>query len=453
MKLSILSILLTLLIHEPTVTVSDSGQPGHAVLIVAVNRKDSAAASAINQIRSWKPSQGKLICAEIPETPNNSDPAAASAKLTQLLISVKPDWLVEIHETAGSSDTSAVLQTGSITADNQASLQISASHLCTVANTEIEITERHFQVSETPVKSSLIATLPKADNPEKTMATLLIRTVRKDQSLAVRNRQHRRITAELLQQLAVVKSASVADLLVTAENYGQFNIALLDDAGVGGRGIPALLEIWAAEPGVTVERVCGADIRSGCLTQFDLLCCSGGSGSRQARSLGNAGREAVRNFVSRGGDYVGICAGSYLACSGFSWGLGILDAKTKSSKWMRGRAELPLTLTDAGARIFAEGPRTAAIIYNNGPIIQPHEQSAIPDYQVLATFTAEVAKNQTPAGIMVDSPAIVAGKFGAGEVLCISPHPEQSGDIGRTWIGTALKKLRLNEITPADAAP
>ncbi|MFM7921074.1 MAG: hypothetical protein ACKPJJ_12675, partial [Planctomycetaceae bacterium] len=74
------------------------------------------------------------------------------------------------------------------------------------------------------------------------MATLLIRTVRKDQSLAVRNRQHRRITAELLQQLAVVKSASVADLLVTAENDGQFNIALLDDAGVGGRGIPALLE-------------------------------------------------------------------------------------------------------------------------------------------------------------------------------------------------------------------
>ncbi|MFM7919011.1 MAG: hypothetical protein ACKPJJ_02230, partial [Planctomycetaceae bacterium] len=102
---------------------------------------------------------------------------------------------------------------------------------------------------------------------------------------------------------------------------------------------------------------------------------------------------------------------------------------------------------------FAEGPRTAAIIYNNGPIIQPHEQSAIPDYQVLATFTAEVAKNQTPAGIMVDSPAIVAGKFGAGDVLCISPHPEQSGDIGRTWISTALKKLRLNQITPAASNP
>ena len=103
--------------------------------------------------------------------------------------------------------------------------------------------------------------------------------------------------------------------------------------------------------------------------------------------------------------------------------------------------------------MFAEGPRTASIIYNNGPIIQPHNQPHIPDYQVLAEFDAEVAKNQTPAGIMIHSPAVVAGKFGAGDVLCISPHPEQSGDTGRMWIRTGLKKLRLNSITPAASSP
>jgi len=453
MQLCIATTLLTLLIHEPKVSVTDSGKPGPTVLIVAVSKKDSAPAAALEQIRPWKLSQGKLICAEIPETPDNSNPASNSAKLTDLLSHEQPNWLLELHETSGASKNSSEPQTGTINLKNQASQQISAGHLSSAANAEIENPQRHFQFSATPVTGSLIAALTQTNTPKNTCETLQICTVRKDQSLAVRNRQHRRVAAEFLLQLAMVKSAAVADLLVTDEQQSKFNIALLDDAGVGGRGIPALLEIWTAEPDVTVQRICGADIRSGSLAQFDLLCCSGGSGSRQAASLGNSGRDAVRDFVSRGGDYVGICAGSYLACSGFSWGLGILDAKTKSSQWMRGRAELPLTLTDAGAQMFAEGPRTASIIYNNGPIIQPHHQPHIPDYQVLAVFDAEVAKNQTPAGIMIHSPAVVAGKFGAGDVLCISPHPEQSGDTGRMWIRTGLKKLRLNSITPAASSP
>ena len=48
------------------------------------------------------------------------------------------------------------------------------------------------------------------------------------------------------------------------------------------------------------------------------------------------------------------------------------------------------------------------------------------EYEVLAMFRSEVAKNNTPAGIMVNSPAIAAGHCGKGRVLFISPHPEQS---------------------------
>ena len=38
----------------------------------------------------------------------------------------------------------------------------------------------------------------------------------------------------------------------------------------------------------------------------------------------------------------------------------------------------------------------------------------------------EMAENGTPAGVMVNSPAIIAGRSGQGRVLCISPHPEQT---------------------------
>ena len=56
----------------------------------------------------------------------------------------------------------------------------------------------------------------------------------------------------------------------------------------------------------------------------------------RVRTLGDEGRTRVKNFVENGGGYVGICAGSYLACANYSWGLKILDAKTKSPKWQRG---------------------------------------------------------------------------------------------------------------------
>jgi hypothetical protein len=56
---------------------------------------------------------------------------------------------------------------------------------------------------------------------------------------------------------------------------------------------------------------------------------TGGSGSAEAGGLGEKGREEVRTFVREGGGYVGICAGAYLACTGFEWGVGVLNARSR----------------------------------------------------------------------------------------------------------------------------
>ena len=38
-----------------------------------------------------------------------------------------------------------------------------------------------------------------------------------------------------------------------------------------------------------------------------------------ASDVGDKGRDEIRKFVSSGGNYVGICAGSYLATNDYAW--------------------------------------------------------------------------------------------------------------------------------------
>jgi hypothetical protein len=146
----------------------------------------------------------------------------------------------------------------------------------------------------------------------------------------------------------------------------------------------------------------------------------------QAAALGPDAAARVRRFVDQGGGYIGMCAGAYLACHGFPWSLSLLDAKTVSPLWRRGAGTVQMELTAKGQDLFDRVQATQDCRYANGPIIQPAQAQDVADYEVLAVFRSELAKNGTPKGVMVNSPAIVTGRFGRGRVLCSSPHPEQS---------------------------
>ncbi|EIP97293.1 Trehalose utilization [Opitutaceae bacterium TAV1] len=162
------------------------------------------------------------------------------------------------------------------------------------------------------------------------------------------------------------------------------------------------------------------------LAAFDVIVFCGGSGSAQSKAIGDSGRANVRKFVENGGGYVGVCAGAYLACSGFDWGLGILNARTVSSKWRRGRGYMDVELSDAGRALFGPVKDTFKIRYANGPIIRPHNRTDLPAYEVVAWFRSEIAENGTPVGVMVDSPAQATTTFGKGRVFISSPHPENT---------------------------
>jgi glutamine amidotransferase-like uncharacterized protein len=203
-------------------------------------------------------------------------------------------------------------------------------------------------------------------------------------------------------------------------------VALYDAEGSTGKGVPRVKELLGKEKDVELVVFKPEDIRAGKLAGFNVVMFTGGSGSKQAEAIGEEGRAKVREFVEGGGGYIGICAGAYLACSGFSWGVKVLDAKTASPKWRRGEGNVKLELTERGREVFGASSGQFDVRYVNGPILVPAGAELLPDFEPLAHFRTELAKNDTPVGVMVNSPAIVAGNCGKGRVLVSSPHPEQT---------------------------
>ncbi|GEP44821.1 BPL-N domain-containing protein [Brevifollis gellanilyticus] len=215
-------------------------------------------------------------------------------------------------------------------------------------------------------------------------------------------------------------------------------VALYDDAGSAGQGIPKVTEQLGKCPDIEVTKLNRDGIRAG-LDGYDVVIFTGGTSGRQANTIGLVGREQVRRFVEAGGGYVGICAGAYLACDGFSWGIKVLDAKTPSPKWERGIAELKIESNDEGQKLLGL-PKDTLVKYHNGPLLVPANNAAIPDFEPLTYFRTEVAKNGSPEGIMVNSPAVVQGQFGAGRVIACSPHPEQTTGLDN-WIEHAVRSV------------
>lgn len=204
-------------------------------------------------------------------------------------------------------------------------------------------------------------------------------------------------------------------------------IALYDGPGSGDSGIDNVEERARQLPGAEITRLTPAQVAGEELKgRFDVIVFSGGSGSKQGAAIGEAGRAKVREFVRNGGGYLGVCAGAYLACANYDWSLAILDARTVSPKWRRGRAFLDLRVDSAGRELFGTVEQPFKVRYNNGPVIKPMGREDIPDYSTVATFLTEVAENGTPAGVQTGSPAMALGSFGQGRVFVSSPHPENT---------------------------
>jgi glutamine amidotransferase-like uncharacterized protein len=215
-------------------------------------------------------------------------------------------------------------------------------------------------------------------------------------------------------------------IIAPVTSQRSLNVAVFSGSGSPQSSVDVLVKAVGHIEGAKATVLKGTEIGTTDLKAFDVIAFPGGSGSGQSKTLGEAGLKNVREFVREGGGYVGICAGAYLACSNFKWGLGILNASTVSSKWQRGKAFLDSEVTEVGRQLLGDVRGTFKVRYGNGPVIKPAERTDIPAYTTISVFKSEIAENGTPVGVMVDSPAQAQATFGKGRVFISSPHPENT---------------------------
>lgn len=205
-------------------------------------------------------------------------------------------------------------------------------------------------------------------------------------------------------------------------------VAVFKDSGVGRSSDNLIAALKSAANGkFEVTRLTAEEIRSGKLVDVDVLVHPGGSGSKQGKALGEAGRQAVRKYVSEGGGLLGVCGGAYLATNDYSWSLNLIDAKVVDRKhWARGNGTVTLQLSPQGSEFFRHDDGEMTIHYAQGPLLARREwdDPEVPDYESLAIFSTEIAKNGAPVGVMAGTSAAIRCEYGKGRVFCFSPHPE-----------------------------
>lgn len=176
---------------------------------------------------------------------------------------------------------------------------------------------------------------------------------------------------------------------------------------------------------------------------IDVVVVPGGSALRQSDELGAPGRHELKQFVSRGGGYFGICAGAFLALAGDDRMLGLLNARHRRLQgtirlpnWgsvsieRRPVGEVKIELTTLGRTVLSLSQVTWPQMYVGGPIMEVNlsressgcEGCAPP--LVLARYISEQYAFDVQRGTMLDTPAIVYGRFGNGRVVVSGSHPE-----------------------------
>jgi len=437
----------------------DSGTPGPTVMIVAgVHGNEPAGAAAAETIRHWKLRNGKLVViprANVPAlaagkrlTPNldtnlsnlnRNYPRAGESEsargeiapvIWQIALDSKPDWLLDLHEGFDFHQLNDKSVGSSVIAFPLPKCTAAADLMREAVNATITNAELKFVRRDLPVDGSLA----RAGGEHLKIPSMTVETTSK-QPMAKRVRQHEIMVHRLLAHLGMMESVLPAESYVESATQSrtasstasvQLRVALYKGPGTGGQGPPSLMKRLNNLPVSSITQVSPDEIRGGVLTNYDVVIFGGGSGSKQAEALGESGRTEVKRFVSNGGGYIGICAGAYLATSGYPWSLGLVNARTVSPKWQRGKGQVKLELTRTGTEILGQRVGQFDCLYANGPIVKPDDKKDLPKFETLAFFRTELASNGSPVGVMVDSPAIFSGVFEKGRVVCVSPHPEQT---------------------------
>ena len=217
--------------------------------------------------------------------------------------------------------------------------------------------------------------------------------------------------------------------IYAAESSNEKPLRIAVYVGDGARNVGAFrwLEITARAKDCTSVPVDGEAVRGGALDNVDVLVMPGGSSTDEALSLQEEGRRKVKEFVRRGGGYIGTCAGCCL----------VMQESAEKSKKKRldmipftfgasgGAATMPVKFNDKAKEMCGIKKGVWKVRYHGGPVLIPGKPVADAKIEVLATYAGDVnSYSSTPRPSMAGRVAVVAGTYGKGKLFASAVHPE-----------------------------
>lgn len=182
------------------------------------------------------------------------------------------------------------------------------------------------------------------------------------------------------------------------------------------------------------HKITPEDIKKNALdiNNFDILIIPPGTSHTIAKNLGEIGGKKIREFIEKGGNYIGICAGAYLLLSDSTHGIESLkflkDIETLNQKpWNIGMGVLKIKMKEHPITLglnYEELP----VIYINGPIIK----NINPNYNIASYLPLSSPKdflNNLPNlyelnKIITTGIALSHIPFKKGDIILFSFHPE-----------------------------
>jgi hypothetical protein len=425
----------------PTV-VADSGVAGPTVLVLTdPASNDFTVDVAVRQAATWKLSRGRLLAA--PATDPSTAWASASPDVVLVLRNVRSSR-VHAHVQSRGVDEAAFLEmlNGLIDAGGERVLT-SVDAAAAIAAAATQPTANRTAAPRAPATLPTTRSLSMPESPQLPAGNFkAIRVTLAIKSGGTVPAARTRLFRHAIHHVLATEKMTDSDPWTLIRRQPEtIEVALY--AGVGSNaspGVSTFPRLFDADPMIRYTYVGPAEIRRpGVLDQFDVMFFCGGMSNQQGAAIGAEGAEAVRAFVERGGGYVGTCAGSYLATSGFKWSLKIIAADVMDyAHWLRGSGPVDVELTPEGKKVFGDVPLPVSIYYANGPLLGPAAKAdGLQPFTTLGIFRSDMAKS-APGGKMPNTPAIISGLYGKGRVLCFSPHPEYTKGI-ETFINRAVR--------------
>lgn len=162
-------------------------------------------------------------------------------------------------------------------------------------------------------------------------------------------------------------------------------------------------------------------INAAVLSSYDLLIMPGGNDyiiNYDGKTIDSIDAAAIKNFISNGKGYLGICAGAFAGAKYtencyYGWGL----APNVTCLQPYSEVTTTINITAAGKQILGQND-SVSTLYWNGPAM-----TASGNAMVLATYdgiTSSTGKVIISSGMA----AIVADYYGQGRSVLMGPHPE-----------------------------